>query len=300
MDWYAAKIYGVFIQDRKEVGLMEAYPPLHEEPYPLQTRPLTIVDKDGNILVWYLPRILFEDRQMAIFNSTSTLEPELAKSFTPEKTSWRTRRSSFLDGKMPGCINMSPAWFQQGHEWYRNELEVSSLLKPTNKNIEENISWLHNMNVHFPIVNSIAQIMHPQQFRIGMEAIDKLHKDPSHLREGNTARTVLDAWHTPFSALAVISNRSTPSHRDLQSPAKGLDVMVTTGTYRDAFMVLPGIGMELYFPPGTVVALSGSLIQHGVRCSEVDRVCLALYMRSAVHEKLELSPTSWSNLSHFA
>jgi|GraSoiStandDraft_47_1057283.scaffolds.fasta_scaffold28130_7 hypothetical protein len=53
--------------------------------------------------------------------ATDSMTDLLKRSVTTGKTTlWRTDRSNFhpsIDGQVtPGCINISPAWFQQGRE----------------------------------------------------------------------------------------------------------------------------------------------------------------------------------------
>jgi len=54
-------------------------------------------------------------------SATSGMSDVLKKSITTGKpTRWRTHKSSFHDAVdpalTPGCINISPCWFQQGRE----------------------------------------------------------------------------------------------------------------------------------------------------------------------------------------
>jgi hypothetical protein len=63
------------------------------------------------------------------------LSPSLEKSVKVD-SNWRTsqewfKQSSEHVGITPGCINLSPAWYQQGHEVGSDEM-VMSLIKLTN------------------------------------------------------------------------------------------------------------------------------------------------------------------------
>lgn len=47
-----------------EEQLSKAFPPLHCRPFPLVSRPSIILDSAGNILTWYLPGLLSNERQV--------------------------------------------------------------------------------------------------------------------------------------------------------------------------------------------------------------------------------------------
>jgi len=104
--------------------------------------PLSVVDKKGRIVLWYLPGLLSEEQQVRIFFSaeveglthskqsivkqaTITIEPILKKSVMEErlnkpKPNWRTHDVNFLDDSSrdtlePGAVNFSAGWLGQGH-----------------------------------------------------------------------------------------------------------------------------------------------------------------------------------------
>ncbi|KAG1794241.1 uncharacterized protein HD556DRAFT_1443187 [Suillus plorans] len=87
----------------------------------------------------YLPDTLTDTTQKEIREATNLLAPSLKKSVRADGN-WRTNHKWFNRGledvgATPGCINLSPAWFQQGHENV-SDLEVSASLKgPSCENI---------------------------------------------------------------------------------------------------------------------------------------------------------------------
>ncbi|KAG1726918.1 hypothetical protein EDB19DRAFT_1914415 [Suillus lakei] len=94
------------------------FPPEEER---FLTTPSVVIDAGGRIIVWYLPGALTGMIMTDIHGATSSMGGLLRHSITTGKTSqWKTHRSNFhpsLDGMItPGCINISPAWFQQGRE----------------------------------------------------------------------------------------------------------------------------------------------------------------------------------------
>ncbi|KAG1767521.1 hypothetical protein EDD22DRAFT_1006020 [Suillus occidentalis] len=66
------------------------------------------------------------------------------------------------DGSTPGCINLSPAWFQQAHENLSNP-EVSASLKGASS---ENI--LKAIARPAAITSAALRVMHPEQYFAGL------------------------------------------------------------------------------------------------------------------------------------
>jgi hypothetical protein len=80
---------------------------------------------------------------------------------------------------------------------------------------------------------------------------------------------------------------------DNSSRPECFNTLVTLGHYNNSLIVFPNLGVHLKYNPGTLVALSGKLIQHGVEKVDGDRVCLAFYMKDNVHKRLHIPPPGW-------
>ncbi|KAG1759796.1 hypothetical protein EV702DRAFT_1053685, partial [Suillus placidus] len=103
----------------KRGKLLERCPPGHEGKK-LVDKPATILDASSAIIAWYLPDALSDTTQKEMREATDLLAPSLEKSVKADGN-WRTHQKWFKQdsenvGSAPGCINISPAWFQQGHE----------------------------------------------------------------------------------------------------------------------------------------------------------------------------------------
>ncbi|KAG2351808.1 hypothetical protein BDR07DRAFT_1243241, partial [Suillus spraguei] len=128
-------------------------------------KPATIIDVSGTIIAWYLPDALTETTQ-EIRAATDLLGPSLEKSVKADGN-WRYNQEWFKQGSenvgsTPGCINLSPAWFQQGHE-------VSASLKgPSSENILKAIAR------PAAIALVALRVMHPQQYFAGLRALSHL------------------------------------------------------------------------------------------------------------------------------
>ncbi|KAI6143310.1 hypothetical protein BKA82DRAFT_4017600 [Pisolithus tinctorius] len=80
-------------------------------------RECVVIDKEGSILLWYLPNAISQAYQ----HSTST-EPEVTWN-----GGWRNDGKNFHnDANLKGAIDLSPAWFQQGHGVWKTLLAHGS------------------------------------------------------------------------------------------------------------------------------------------------------------------------------
>jgi hypothetical protein len=120
---------GTKTSNQKEGALRRRYPPLNGV---TASMPCIIVDMQGIILAWYCPGILSDSRQVSLFAlsdrsrkpdtsqnamlaAREKLLPLLKKS--QSGSSWRDEVNNFHPGEGPhGSVNLSPAWFQQGHD----------------------------------------------------------------------------------------------------------------------------------------------------------------------------------------
>ena len=136
-------------------------------------------------------------------------------------------------------------------------------------------------------------LVSPDLFSVGERTISRL-KDPSsglHHFHPN-----LDLWTSIFSGVQVIVNRDTPSHRDSGAAPPMYDLLVSAGTHTSAALELLDLKAEFSYGPGTMVALSGRVLRHKVMGWEGgERICLAHFVKDAVHDRLGLRRPPWSN-----
>jgi hypothetical protein len=125
---------------------------------------------------------------------------------------------------------------------------------------------------------------------LGSKAIEKL-KQGQGLHEHHD---IVNLWPSFFSGIEVISNRRTPSHRDAQAAPPVYDFLVSAGTHKEAWMVLPDVQAKLSYNPGTVVAVCGRVLRHAVPdWVEGERLCFAHFIRDNVHERLNIRRPDW-------
>ena len=71
-----------------------------------------------------------------------------------------------------------------------------------------------------------------------------------------------------------------------------MDILVTLGSYEEGALDLLGLGIQLHYTPGAVVAIAGRVIAHSAYCNG-DRACIAYYMRDKVQAWLGLCKPEW-------
>jgi hypothetical protein len=150
------------------------------------------------------------------------------------------------------------------------------------------LDWLNAISKSNAILSAILAVIHPNLYDAGWQTIKRLRDTP-----GICPPDVLSRWASVFNGVAVISNRCTPLHRDGSSRNHWYDILVTLGSYRNCNLELPGLGISLEYGPGTVVGISGSVLEHAVPGFEGDRVCYAYFMRNNVHEWANIPASDW-------
>lgn len=156
------------------------------------------------------------------------------------------------------------------------------------------LEWLGAISESNAIVSAILAVIHPKLYDAGWQTTKFLRKTP-----GVCPEDVLIRWASVFSGVSVISNRETSPHRDGSSRRYWYDILVTLGRYQNCNFKLPGLGYSLEYGPGTVVGLSGRVLEHAVPGFEGDRVCYAYFMRDNVQEWANASCSNWMRASDY-
>ena len=140
------------------------------------------------------------------------------------------------------------------------------------------------------VLNCVATLICPELHSISVEAIQKLKAGEKLF----SWHDVVTEWPSIFSGIEVISNRITLPHRDPKAAPTMYDFLVSAGTHSEAWLDLQDVNARLAYNPGTVVALCGKVLRHGVeRWIGGERVCIAHFVRDAVHQRLKLPCPGW-------
>jgi hypothetical protein len=140
------------------------------------------------------------------------------------------------------------------------------------------------------LINSVVALIAPELYTLGTAAV-------SALQDGESIRAPhenVHLWSSVYSGIEVIANRITPEHRDPRAAAPVYDLLVSAGTHTSAHLSLEDIKTKLSYKPCTIVALCGKVLSHKVDDWEGgERLCIAHFIRDAVHNKLKLPRPTW-------
>ncbi|VDC01775.1 unnamed protein product [Peniophora sp. CBMAI 1063] len=256
-----------------EKALSELYPGLDNV---IESGPASIVDKRG-VLVLFLAEI---------FLSMSLINPTLQKAKNRPQTrgTWRQAVGNFEEGGFlePGLATLGIRQ-SQGHEKPKEEIHVTADLgrsgsSPAAAQASAR-SWLDNSLVFGALMSAALAITHPEQYALARECLVRLS------RECPTLEDILEIWPFAFNALAIVSNRATPTHRDRNSgDVDDYDGMCTIGGDDRVVIEFPGLGLRARYQSGTMVWTSCYMHLHSVSESpDAERVAFAAYVKQSVH-----------------
>jgi hypothetical protein len=141
------------------------------------------------------------------------------------------------------------------------------------------------------IMSAVLSVVQPDLYALNRECLLRLSQ-----REGLLEFIV--PWGFTFNAISVISNRSSPAHRDGRSGGPQYsDVLVSLGGDDGTVLELYSLGIRCRYPSGSMAIFSGHTILHGVSNSVTERVCIAGYSRPALLRSTKLGAPNWATLN---
>ena len=165
-------------------------------------------------------------------------------------------------------------------------MEPSAALKKDNGPSER---FLREIIEFQGVIGGIMSVIHPEQHFEGRGAfLSHLHSKAKGTADEACFERLMKVWGTGFMGLSVISEWETPLHCDGQNADWMYDVLVNIATNVDPDIraELPGIGIQFRYNSSTVLSILGKAVQHGVSKTNIDRYCLAFFMRQRVSECL--------------
>jgi hypothetical protein len=115
------------------------------------------------------------------------------------------------------------------------------------------------------------------------------------LRKMEKTKGIAKQWQSVYTGISVISNRTTPAHRDSKGQPQWYDLLLNYSNPKaNPRLEISDIGLDLDYSNGTVVGFCGSIFMHEVKSwGTADRVCYAHFMREAVRKRLDAPEAGW-------
>ena len=132
---------------------------------------------------------------------------------------------------------------------------------------------------------------HLATFQSGMDCMKAIGKGNNVMKTENLEE-LMEVWSSPFTTASLMSNRDSPLHRDVGASPTCMDLLVSVGTYTSGEFFVPGLGLRLWYRPGTVIGLLGWAVRHGAVAFR-GRLCFAQYLRQSVLEALQIPAPDW-------
>lgn len=171
-------------------------------------------------------------------------------------------------------------------------MEVSKLLAMKDGSIRK---WLTDTAETHALIAGIYGVLQPNAHEKMLQGFRLLAETPALVSNTERLQTALDAWSFPMHAISIISNRTTPLHRDTKGFKEVHDLLVALGNYTHGRFSLPGLGLRLRYDPGCILSFSGRLFRHGASCP-APRACIIYYGREAVLKRLRISTPDWTTI----
>ncbi|KAI5999889.1 hypothetical protein F5J12DRAFT_724288 [Pisolithus orientalis] len=204
--------------------------------------------------------------QADIWNHLHLLREPLQESIKASPQAWWIDKSYFCgNAELKGSINLSPMWFQQGHE-------VSWLLKSRTANTSAR-EWVNQMSNMNALLSAILHVIHPQVYADGREALICLGKQVEQWADSDMT-SILPIWSSTYSSMSMMVNQASCYHRDINGQDLWYDMLVTVGDYPPLDFI-PTLDLWLCYNPRMIITFSGSALEHGVGTVDRDRACLA-------------------------
>ena len=135
-------------------------------------------------------------------------------------------------------------------------------------------------------MSAALAMIHPEQYALSRECLIRLSQQHPELE------SMLKIWPFTFNALALVSNRATPIHRDRHSgDVDDFDGMCTIGGDRQVVIEYKGLGFRARYRSGTMAWTSCYTHLHSVSHSpDAERIAFAAYVKQSVQLDTGLDP----------
>ncbi|KAF8835131.1 hypothetical protein BDN67DRAFT_913563, partial [Paxillus ammoniavirescens] len=150
--------------------------------------------------------------------------------------------------------------------------------------------WLCDSKTSFKLVDALLAAVHPELNRCSSAVREQLLAD----EEIVDLHALIKAWPMVFTAISIVHNRETPFHRDSKLAPQWYDLFLSVGSYTDAILELPALGIRAHYMPGTAALFSGLLLRHGMSAvNQGDHIGYVFYMHPSMFHFASISLGKW-------
>ncbi|KAG1790472.1 uncharacterized protein HD556DRAFT_1310675 [Suillus plorans] len=149
-----------------------------------------------------------------------------------------------------GRVTVSPAYFMQRHERLEDPMVTSASYKSVE--VQE---WLAALSATESFWNAITAVSAPDLFEAGTLAITRIIEE---LQGSDRTSPPICDWPSIFSGLEIIAKSDSGGAPSL------FDLLISLGSGHEAKLTLADVGAELDYYPGTMVFISGKVLQHSI------------------------------------
>ncbi len=131
--------------------------------------------------------------------------------------------------------------------------------------------------------------VHPDSYRAGVKALNgmRTRARPDDVRWA-------ELWQSVATAVAVVSNGTSPAHFDSKGDVKQFDALTNLGADQ-VELGFPDLGGSFHYHGGSVVLFSGRLFKHEVKDWVVgERIGYAYFMRAEVQKAFRERAVGWA------
>ncbi|KAI5984747.1 hypothetical protein EDD15DRAFT_2201055 [Pisolithus albus] len=166
--------------------------------------PTVVINENGNTRLWYLPGAISHAYQKDIWNSLHCLRRPLAQSLShSHPRGWRNDHILFREmADLRGSLDLSPAWYQQGHGPPNFHAEVSRLLKA--RNAQNGVrGWVDEMSDLNALLSGVLSVIHPRMYETGREALIRLNNIAERQNDADM-RSILPIWNSVYNSMSIM------------------------------------------------------------------------------------------------
>jgi hypothetical protein len=148
--------------------------------------------------------------------------------------------------------------------------------------------WIRILYDVEQFLNLTLSLINPALFESGLLMLQKL-------RRLDKTREIAKDWQSVYTGISIISNRTTPSHRDSRGRPQWFDTLMS---YSDPSskprLLIDDVGLDLEYSNRTIVSFCGTVMKHQVDYwGDGDRICYAHFMQEEVRNRLDAPSAGW-------